>query len=112
MLRLIQDYIERNGSKYTGIQITMPVDILNAYKQFTNGALSIVEKLHDEGNIMRDPIELENFADVNWSHNLYDLVGSGASLNEYKNKRVPDTARHTFDDVTVSSDPNYYMSQE
>ncbi len=111
MLRLISDWIAKQDKPaYSSISIILPKDILNAYKTFADGALSIVEKIHDEGRIMESPIELETFADDNWSHNLYDIVGSGLSLNEYKTKRVPNTAMHTFDDVTLKSDPNYFMS--
>lgn len=140
MLRLIKDWVAKNDThtkehpagKYASIRIVMPVDMVQAYKKFAEGALSICDKIYNNGIIMQDPnysnnaifdadgqvkkekkeypLEIEAYGDEQFASELFAIVGNGMGLSDYKNKRVPDTAQHAFDDIKLTgADPNYYM---
>ena len=108
MLRLIQDWLQKKNvatsekpmGLYADIRIIMPIDVLRAYKQFADSALSLIDKVYESELA---PQELEVFADERFAHALYDIVGTGNHLVEYGTKRVPETAKHQFDNITLQN---------
>ena len=137
MLRLIKDWIakhdkttkEHPAGKYASVIIIMPADMVQAYKKFGEGALAVCDKIYGNGIIMQDldysngsnpnaqgrtekkeyPLEIEYYGDENFARELFAVVGSGMGLSDYRTKRVPDTAKHAFDDIKLTgADANYY----
>lgn len=137
MLRLIKDWIakpdkitkEHPFGKYASVKIITPVDMVQAYKKFGEGALAVCDKIYGNGIIMQDldysngsnpnaqgrtekkeyPLEIEYYGDENFAKELFAVVGSGMGLSDYRTKRVPDTAKHAFDDIKLTgADANYY----
>ncbi len=137
MLRLIKDWIAKHDKttkehpvgKYASVNIIMPVDMVQAYKKFGEGALAVCDKIYGNGIIMQDldysngsnpnaqgrtekkeyPLEIEYYGDENFARELFAVVGSGMGLSDYRTKRVPDTAKHAFDDIKLTgADANYY----
>ena len=138
MLRLIKDWIakhdkttkEHPAGKYASVKIITPVDMLQAYKKFGEGALAVCDKIYGNGIIMQDldysngsnpnaqgrtekkeyPLEIEYYGDENFARELFAVVGSGMGLSDYRTKRgVPNTAKHAFDDIKLTgADANYY----
>lgn len=110
MLRFIQNWIDRHNTpaegkmfgKYENIKITMPSDQLEVYRQFAESALSICDKIYTNANIMIDPIEIDHYADERMAGNLLEIIGSGMKLSDYKSQIVPETVKHTFDNVTLT----------
>lgn len=137
MLRLIKDWIAKHDKttkehpvgKYASVNIITPVDMVQAYKKFGEGALAVCDKIYGNGIIMQDldysngsnpnaqgrtekkeyPLEIEYYGDENFARELFAVVGSGMGLSDYRTKRVPDTAKHAFDDIKLTgADANYY----
>lgn len=137
MLRLIKDWIakhdkttkEHPAGKYASVIIIMPADMVQAYKKFGEGALDVCDKIYGNGIIMQDldysngsnpnaqgrtekkeyPLEIEYYGDENFARELFAVVGSGMGLSDYRTKRVPDTAKHAFDNIKLTgADANYY----
>ncbi len=130
MLRLIKDWVAKNNvptqenpvGKYAGIRIVLPADMVQVYKKFADSALSLVDKIYNNGIIMQEnvyngivyeakedkqskdgkseyPYEIESFGDENFAHDLFAVIGNGMKLSDYKNNRIPETAKHVFDSV-------------
>lgn len=137
MLRLIKDWIAKHDKttkehpvgKYASVNIITPVDMVHAYKKFGEGALDVCDKIYGNGIIMQDldysngsnpnaqgrtekkeyPLEIEYYGDENFAKELFAVVGSGMGLSDYRTKRVPDTAKHAFDNIKLTgADANYY----
>ena len=109
MLRLIKDYLEKqsgseegqNFGKYSNIKISLPADYLQVYKQFANGALSLIDSIYyDSASI--SPLAVEAYADEVFSKDLYDTIGNGMELSEYSKQNVPEVIKHRFDSVTTA----------
>ena len=138
MLRLIKDWIAKHDKttkehpvgKYASVQIVTPMDMVQAYKKFGEGALAVCDKIYGNGIIMQDldysngsnpnaqgrtekkeyPLEIEYYGDENFASALFAIVGSGMGLSDFRTKRVPDTAKHAFDDIKLTgADANYYV---
>lgn len=113
MLRLIKDWIAKHNvkeegkpfGKYDSVNITLPSDMVSVYKQFTEGALSICNKIYQNQITSNNSMELNCYADENFGAGLFSVIGSGMNLSDYKSKRIPETAQHIFDDITPA-EPN------
>lgn len=107
MLRLIQTYINAHNVKneFSSIHITMPKDILMVYKTFAEGALAVADKIH--ASEMSGSLELEAFADEDFSKPLFDVIGTGYNLKNsaVDLKKMPESSLHIFDDVSLC-EPN------
>lgn len=111
MLRLIRDWVAKHNKpeeghlfgKYENIKIVLPSDQVEVYKQFADSALHICDKIFTDGNIMRDPLEIEYYADPRMAGELLATVGSGMELSDYKNHRVPESVKHSFDNVKLTT---------
>lgn len=143
MLRLIKDWIakpdkttkEHPFGKYASVKIITPVDMVQAYKKFGEGALAVVDKIYNNGIIMHEldnnnvnpvfdpntgkpikqekreyPLEIEVYGNEDFAKDLFAVVGSGMGLSDYRTKRgVPNTAKHAFDEIKLTgADANYY----
>jgi hypothetical protein len=107
MLRIIREWINTkhgNDVEYTELLKGMhfPQDQLEVYKTFATSALQIVELIYNERGILLDPLELNSYADEETNAELYAVIGNGMGLSDYRTKRVPDSAKHTFDDVVLA----------
>lgn len=126
---------EHPAGKYASINIVMPIDMVMVYKKFAEGALAVVDKIYNNGIIMHEldnttnnasfdpytgkqvktekreyPLEIEVYGNEDFAKDLFAVVGSGMGLGDYKNKRIPDTAQHAFDNIVLTgADANYYM---
>lgn len=114
MLRLIRDWIAKHNKpeegqlfgKYQDIKILLPADQVEVYKKFADSALHICDKIFNAGSLMCDPLEIEYYADPRLAGEMLDTIGSGMGLSDYKNHRVPESAKHCFDDVKLASQEN------
>lgn len=112
MLRLIRDWISKHDvpeeghlfGKYHEIKIVLPADQLNVYKQFADSALHICDRIFANGNNMPSLSEIEYYADPHLANDLLATIGSGMGLRDYKNHRVPESVRHSFDGVKLASE--------
>lgn len=112
MLRLIQNWIDKHNEpeegkmfgRFEGIKIPMPADQLDAYRKFAQSALSICDKIYQNQNVMRDPLEIQYYGDESMAGDLLSSIGSGMKLSEFKNKTVPASVAHTFDNVRLTLD--------
>lgn len=110
MLAYIKSWIDRNNKteqgqligKYDSVKVTTPEEQLKVYKKFGDSALKIANKIYNNGNIMIKPLEIESYADENFSSNLLSVIGDGMSLSDYKTARVPDTAKNVFDSISLA----------
>ena len=102
MLRLIRDWITKHNEddKFSGIKISLPSDQLNTYKQFADSALGMCDKIYTS---TMSSIEVDCWADERFAGDLYAVIGNGMSLSDYKNSRVPESAKHCFDDVKLAT---------
>lgn len=116
-LRMVNDWVikhnepttEHPAGKYTSVCIITPSDMVHAYKKFGEGALSIVEKINNNGGIMKSPIEINTYDDERLVKDLLTIVGSGMDLIDYRAKNVPERAKHIFDHINLNgADPNFY----
>lgn len=106
MLRLIKDWITINHdglNDYTTltIMIYMPNDILEVYKKFAESALGLIDSIYT-GNASEASVTA--YAEENFGASLYAVIGNGMELHDYKNKRVPESAKHCFDNITLLLD--------
>lgn len=103
MLRMIHDWIEAQHDSdmdYTSIRINLPADQLKTYKMFADSALSLIDSIYTDPNNFTK-VQIDAFADENFASELYSVIGSGMSLVNYKNSRIPESASHCFDNVTL-----------
>ena len=114
MLSYIQGWINKNNKtdskqmfgKYDSIKIITPKEQLSVYKKFGEGALRIANSIYNNGNIMIKPLELDSYADERFSANLFNVIGDGMSLSDYKTARVPSTAKNSFDNINLNDGQN------
>ncbi len=117
MLKYIKDWIAKHDepisdqhTKYESVRdrIILPIDKLNLYKSATEQALGVVEKIHENRAIMGrdhftkapvDPIEIDELSIISDNY-TNGAVGNGTDLLEFKQNKIPSTARHTFDDIS------------
>ena len=108
MLQYIQGWIDRQHTaenskigKYSGVRIKTPKDQLLVYKKFAESGLRLAESIHNNTNIMREPIALDAYADENFGANLFAVIGDGMKLTDYKISKAPDSVSHVFDNVNL-----------
>ncbi len=119
MLKFIKDWIAKHDepisdqhTKYESVKmnIILPADKLDFYKKATEQALGVVEKIHENRAIMgRDhftktpvaPLEIDELSALSEYH-ANGVVGNGTDLLEFKQNKIPNTARHTFDNINPS----------
>lgn len=110
MLRVIKDWLHTNHegmTEYTGVAITinMPSDVLAVYKKFADSALSLIDSIYNNADTFNE-LSLSAYADENFGASLFAVIGNGMGLSDYKSKRVPESAKHCFDNVMLALDNN------
>ena len=108
MLKLISAWITKHNEesseapygKYAGIKVVLPSDMLPVYKKFAESALSLINTIYFNNGVNKNMID--SYADENFAKELYEIIGSGLELSEYRTKQVPEMVRHQFDDVVLS----------
>lgn len=108
MLSLISKWIEtkhKNDTNYISVKscISTPEEKAKIYKQFADSALSLCGRIFSDGS---SQLEIDSFADEHFAADLYAKIGSGMSLADYKNARVPESAKHLLDDFKIVSGEN------
>lgn len=108
MLSLIRTWIDtrhKNDTNYISVKscIATPEEKSKIYKEFADSALSLCGKIFSGDT---SPLEIDSYADENFAADLYAKIGSGMSLADYKNARVPEQAKHLLDDFKIVSGEN------
>ena len=83
--------------------ISTPEEKAKIYKQFADSALSLCGKIFSDGS---SQLEIDSYADPTFAADLYAKIGSGMSLADYKNARIPESAKHLLDDFKIVSGEN------
>ena len=99
MLRLIKTWID---NKHSGMNdfatishaINLPENELQVYKTFAESALSLIDTLYADSRSVSEAL-VNAYADEQFSVGLYDVIGDGMSLSNYKNKRLPESVKHS-----------------
>lgn len=110
MLRMIKEWIskydlgtqEHPAGKYASINIILPSDKVTAYKSLADDAIKICDRIYNNGLIMKNPIEIDTYADEIMKQNVLSVIGGGMELNDFKNRQIPETATHIYDNITVT----------
>ena len=108
MLSLIRAWIDKrhkNDTHYISVKscISTPEEKAKIYKQFADSALSLCGKIFSDGS---SQLEIDSFADEHFAADIFAKIGSGMSLADYKNARVPESAKHLLDDFKIVSGEN------
>ena len=106
MLTWIRDWLAKQPQSLetASIQFYFPADILDAYRQFGNLALRNAAKIATPNSpIMRDPLELQLFADEEVHRQAFELIGDGTGLSRYRDVVVSDRILHSFDNVQLQN---------
>lgn len=107
MLRIIKHWIEKNHAgmtEYLTVEksIYLPADQLAIYKKFAISALSLIDNIYQNPSI--DELMITAFADENSCRELYSTIGNGMKLDNFKTKKIPESAKHCFDNVILNLD--------
>ena len=108
MLALIKTWLDtrhKNDTNYISVKscISTPEEKAKIYKQFADSALALCGKIFSDGS---SQLEIDSYADPTFAAGLYAKIGSGMSLADYKNARVPEQAKHLLDDFKIVSGEN------
>ena len=108
MLALIKTWLDtrhKNDTNYISVKscISTPEEKANIYKQFADSALALCGKIFSDGS---SQLEIDSYADPIFAADLYAKIGSGMILADYKNARVPESAKHLLDDFKIVSGEN------
>ena len=102
MLRIIKDYIHRQKSGRYSMQsrsIHLPADKLEVYQRFAQSALDLVDKIYNDPSI--DENYVNAYGDEQFSTSLFETIGSGMEIADYKSYNVPTGAEQVFDNITL-----------
>lgn len=110
MLRIIKKWADEKHSELSDYtpsikRIVLPSDKVTVYKAFAETALSHIESIY-ANPLATDKLSVSAYADESFAKELFDVIGSGNELSAFKNKYVPESAKHAFDNVTLSEDKN------
>ena len=108
MLALIKTWLDtrhKNDTNYISVKscISTPEEKAKIYKQFADSALALCGKIFSDGS---SQLEIDSFADEHFAAALYAKIGSGMNLADFKNGRVPESAKHLLDDYKIVSGEN------
>ena len=108
MLALIKTWLDtrhKNDTNYISVKscISTPEEKAKIYKQFADSALALCGKIFSDGS---SQLEIDSYADPTFAADLYAKIGSGMSLADYKNARVPESAKHLLDDYKIVNSEN------
>lgn len=107
MLRIIADFIARQPQslELNTIDIHLPAEQLEVYRWFGEEALKVLYKIHMNGLVLQQPLEVELFDDESLTTiaNKLAVIGNGHGLYQYADSNVPSTALHQFDSVQLKA---------
>lgn len=108
MLALIKTWLDtrhKNDTNYISVKscISTPEEKAKIYKQFADSALSLCGKVFSDGS---SQLEIDSYADPTFATDLYAKIGSGMNLADFKNGRVPESAKHLLDDYKIVNSEN------
>ena len=94
--RLVSAYPEL--AKATG-SIRTASDYVSAYRDFAVGAVKLIYSMQENPRFSK--VELDAYADKDFSSNLYSIVGSGQALSPTTVTDKNEFMSHTFDDIVL-----------
>lgn len=94
--RLVSAYPEL--AKATGT-IRTASDYVLAYRDFAVGAVKLILSMRENPRFSK--VELDAYADENFSSNLYSIVGSGQALSPTTVTDKNEFMSHNFDDIVL-----------
>lgn len=94
--RLVSAYPEL--AKSTGT-IKTASDYVSAYRDFAVGAVKLIRSMQENPRFSK--IELDCFADEDFSSNLYSIIGTGSPLQTVFVNSENEFMAHSFDSVTL-----------
>lgn len=94
--RLVSAYPELE--KATGT-IRTASDYVSAYKKFAVGAVKLILSMRENPRFSK--VELDAYADEDFSSGLYSIIGTGSSLQTVFVNSENEFMAHTFDSVTL-----------
>ena len=108
MLSLIRTWIDtrhKNDTNYISVKscIATPEEKAKIYKQFADSAISLCGRIFSGDT---SELEIASYADPTFAADLYAKIGSGMNLADFKNGRVPESAKHLLDDYKIVSGEN------
>ena len=108
MLALIKTWLDtrhKNDSNFVSVKscICTPREKAKIYKQFADSALALCGRIFSGDT---SQLEIDSYADPTFAADLYAKIGSGMSLADYKNARVPESAKHLLDDYKIVNSEN------
>ena len=108
MLALIKTWLDtrhKNDTNYISVKscICTPREKAETYKKFAASALSLCGKIFSDGS---SHLEIDSYADPTFAADLYAKIGSGMNLADFKNGRVPESAKHLLDDYKIVNSEN------
>lgn len=110
MLALIKTWLDtrhKNDTNYISVKscISTPEEKAKIYKQFATSALSLCGRIFSGDT---SELEIASYADPTFAAALFAKIGSGMSLADYKNARVPESAKHLLDDYKIVNSENLF----
>lgn len=112
MLEVARQYIDDYNSnknakerKYLTARdsIHSPKDLLQFYQNFGKGAVGLCDRILEAPEQFGD-WQLEAYAEESYTQNAFAVIGNGAGLSTFADRKVPEGAKHLFDDKTVPLD--------
>ena len=105
MLAYIKNWIEKQlvagKNEYATINVFYPIDHLYVYKKLSNRALHITDLIHQNKQIMQNPLEIVYFGKSDISDAELNTISNGERIYINAEKSVPEIVNHTFDDYTL-----------
>lgn len=103
--RLVSAYPEL--AKLTG-SIRTASDYVSVYRDFAIGAIKLILSMRENPRFSK--VQLDSFADENFSSNLYAIVGSGQAIIPTTVTDKNEFMSHSFDSVTLGVPSNSEMN--
>lgn len=103
--RLVSAYPEL--AKATGT-IRTASDYVLAYKKFAVGAVKLILSMRENPRFSK--VELDAYADEDFSSGLYSIIGTGSPLQTVSVNSENEYMSHSFDSVTLGVPSNSEMN--
>lgn len=104
MLSVISGYIERHHKGFdewieVKKNINTPEKQLVEYQKLSKSALSLLNTINSNP-LSTSKIFIDNYC-TNDNASFWAVIGDGMNLTDYRNSKVPESAKHTFDNYTI-----------